>query len=121
VHLPPDFVALTELERIEGMGLPARGEFKQFYTLVTDAVRRYLEARFGVEALDRTTHELLGDLARRGLEVDGLAALLDEADLVKFAKYRPDEACAEGAMSLARDVVIGSRRRVAVGDTPGRS
>ncbi len=120
VRLPPDFVALAELERIAAMGLPARGEFKQFYTLVTDAVRRYLEARFGVEALERTTFELLDDLARRRLDVDGLAALLNEADLVKFAKYKPDGARADDAMSLARDVVIGSRRRVAVGDTPGQ-
>lgn len=119
VRLPPDFVALAELERIAAMGLPARGEFKQFYTLVTDAVRRYLEARFGVEALERTTFELLDDLARRRLDVDGLAALLNEADLVKFAKYKPDVARADAAMNRARDVVIGTTPRV-VNDTPGQ-
>ena len=112
VLIPPDIVALTELERIEAMGLVTRGEFKTFYTLVIDAVRRYLEARFGVEALDRTTHELLEDLARRGERVDGLAALLEEGDLVKFAKYRPDVTQADEAMRRARDVVVSSTRRV---------
>jgi uncharacterized protein YjiS (DUF1127 family) len=119
VRLPPDFVALTELERIEAMGLPARGEFKQFYTLVTDTVRRYVEARFGVMALDRTTGELLGDLAHRRLDVDGLAALLNEADLVKFAKYTPDVTRADAALGRARDVVVSTTPRVA-SDAPGR-
>ncbi|HEU4366235.1 MAG TPA: DUF4381 family protein [Candidatus Krumholzibacteria bacterium] len=111
VLIPPDIEALTELERIEAMGLVARGEFKTFYTLVIDAVRRYLEARFGVEALDRTTHELLRDLARRGDTIQGLGALLEEADLVKFAKYKPDVTHAEAAMKRARDVVVSSTPR----------
>ncbi len=111
VSLPPDFVALTELERIEAMGLVQRGEFKTFYTLVVDAVRRYLEARFGVEAMDRTTHELLADLGVRGHEIEGLGPLLEESDLVKFAKYRPDAIRAGAALEVARNVVVGTTRR----------
>jgi uncharacterized protein YjiS (DUF1127 family) len=113
VRLPPDFVALTELERIEGMGLPARGEFKEFYTRVTDTVRRYLEARFGVEALERTTDELLGDLARYGHAIEGLDALLNEADLVKFAKFKPEVTQADDALRRARHVVVSTTPRVA--------
>jgi hypothetical protein len=121
VRIPPDVTALGELLRIEAMGLVARGEFKEFYTRVTDTVRRYIEARFAVDALDRTTHELLDDLARQGHSVEGLGALLNEADLVKFAKYKPDVTHAEAALRSARDVVVNSTRRVAVGDTPGQA
>lgn len=111
VRIPPDVIALGELARIEAMGLVARGEFKEFYTRVTDTVRRYIEARFAVDALDRTTHELLDDLARQGHAIEGLAALLEEADLVKFAKFKPDVAHAEAALGSARDVVVSSTPR----------
>jgi hypothetical protein len=120
VRIPPDVAALAELDRIEAMGLVARGEFKTFYTLVADAVRRYLEGRFGVEALERTTYELLDEMERRRLHVDGLAPLLNQADLVKFAKYKPDAETADAALGSARHVVVSSTRRAA-SSAPGPS
>ncbi len=108
VRLPPDFVALTELERIEAMGLVERGEYKAFYTRVVDVIRRYIEERFGVEAMDRTTGELLDDLARHGKRIDGLGALMNEADLVKFAKFTPAPASATAAIASARSIVIAT-------------
>lgn len=112
VVIPPDLTALTELERIEAMGLVARGEFKTFYTMVVDVVRRYLEARFGVQALDRTTGEILHDLERSGKRVERLDSLLNEADLVKFAKYEPQAAAANAAIETARAIVVATTPRV---------
>ncbi len=112
VRLPPDLVALTELERIAGMGYLDRGEFKLYYTLVVDVVRRYLEARFGVEAMDRTSPELIREIHRRDAPVGDLAALLEEADLVKFAKLVPDRPAATAAIERARAVVVDTTPRV---------
>lgn len=109
-RMPPDYVALAELSRIERMELVAKGEFKTYYTLVTDAVRRYLEERFGVTAMDRTTDELLGVLAAAGAETDGLGPLLQEADLVKFAKHTPAASNATAAMRAAREIVVRTSR-----------
>jgi len=106
IRLPPDIVALTELERIAGMGYVDRGEFKLYYTLVVDVVRRYLEARFGIEAMDRTSSELIREIRRRDVRVDDLAALLEEADLVKFAKLAPDRPAAAAAIERARTIVV---------------
>jgi len=116
-HLPADYVALTELTRIEKLGLLDAGEFKQYYTLVVDAVRRYLEARYAVDAMDRTSFELLDDLRRRRIEPPNLEALLGEADLVKFAKYVPTRAAGEAAMRAAREVVVKTAMRPAAADT----
>lgn len=106
VKLPPEVIALAELERISALNLPARGDYKQHYTLVVDTVRRYLEARYGVEAMDRTTYELMDDLERRRVSVDGLEPLLNEADLVKFAKVTPSPESATAAVNKAREMVI---------------
>lgn len=109
--MPPDHIALTELSRIERLGLVDCGEFKEYYTLVVDAVRRYLEGRFGVEAMERTSDEVLGDLEARRVTVDGLEGLFRDADLVKFARFTPAAEQARGAITRAREVVAKTAPR----------
>ncbi len=111
IILPPDVIALAELEKIAGLGLVERGEMKSYYSLVTDVVRRYLGARYRFDAMDRTTHELLDDLARQGRTVAGLGALLDEADLVKFAKLKPEAPTALRLIESARTIVVETTPR----------
>jgi len=110
-RLPADYVALKALAEIEGMNLPEGGKFKSYYTLVIDVVRHYIEQRFDVQTMDRTTDEILYDLSRRNLDVAGLEPLLHEADLVKFAKYKPDVGTANGAMRTSRDLVVQTTPR----------
>jgi len=113
VRLPADVVALAELSRIERMGLVEAGEIKRYYTLVTDAVRRYIDDRYGVDAMDLTTQELVAALAARRTSVDGLEVLLGEADLVKFARFAPTRAAADGALRAAREIVVRTTPREA--------
>ncbi len=110
-RLPADYVALTELTRIEKLGLLDEEEYKQYYTLVIDAVRRYLEERYGMEAMDRTSVELLDEIGRRGLQIDALGPLTVEADLVKFARYVPTLGDGQTAMHRAREVVVKTAPR----------
>jgi len=107
--IPPDVIALAELDRIAAMNLAARGEFKSHYTLVADTMRRYLEARFRIEAMDRTTFELMDALERREVRIAGLNALLEEADLIKFAKVTPTVESAHAAVQRAREIVMATR------------
>ena len=80
------------MSRLRESGLLAGGDFKLFYSRLTEILRAYIEPRFGIDALDRTTAELRTEMKRMNLEDrlhDLLFALLDSADLVKFAKFRP--------------------------------
>jgi hypothetical protein len=104
----PEQIALAELERIASLQLVEKGELKTYYSLVADVVRRYLGARFEVETMDRTTHELLAELARRRMVIEGLSSLLGESDLVKFAKLRPEPTTALRALESARAIVIAT-------------
>jgi hypothetical protein len=103
--LPPDYVALTELTRIERLGLLEKGEFKEYYTRVVDVLRRFMEARFGIEAMDRTTAEVLQNAQPRGAVTSALEALLREADLVKFARFTPAVESGTAAMHAAREYI----------------
>ena len=56
--------------------------------------------------MDRTTYELMHVLEHRRVQVDGLEPLLNEADLVKFAKFAPTPEIATQAVNQAREMVI---------------
>jgi hypothetical protein len=88
----PYIVALEQLDRIERKRWPARGEVARHYEATVDTLRGYLEAAEHLPARERTTGEVLWSLPPH-LTGDGLrdraGALLEEADLVKFARYRP--------------------------------
>ena len=68
---------------------------KLFCTLVSDAVRHYLEERFDFHAPERTTEEFLHELQGTKLllpdQKDSLGEFLQRCDLVKFARYEPGE------------------------------
>jgi hypothetical protein len=89
---PPEKIAYKELERIAGLQLVEQGRFKEHYTLTADCLRRYAEGIYGIPAIDRTTEEFYAALRRArvdGQQVRLFKDLLDESDLVKFAKYLP--------------------------------
>ncbi len=85
-------LALSELENLKGAELLERKAIKKYYTALCDIIKRYLERRYQIEALDRTTQEVKTELKRvkAGDEVTDLAyRFLGSCDLVKFAKYVP--------------------------------
>lgn len=91
--LPPDAWALREMDRLEGEGLPARGDVDAFFARLSDIVRHYVEQRWGVSAPEQTTKEFLQS-ARHHPELSGtheqtLGKFLRIADMVKFAAVRP--------------------------------
>jgi hypothetical protein len=89
---PPWVIAEEALRKLRESDLLANEQFKTFYLRLTDVIRAYIEPRFGIDALDRTTFELRTEFARIGAESqlqDLLFELFDSADLVKFAKFRP--------------------------------
>lgn len=110
---PPIEVAHDELAAIAALHLPDQGEFKRYYSLLSETVRKFLGAEFCFPVLERTTDEVLAAMQQRAMphqarELTG--RFLREADLVKFAKYtpRPDEAAA--ALEQAYAIVDESVR-----------
>jgi hypothetical protein len=96
VYVPPlrpaHIIALEELAILKEKKLWQQGLIKQYYTEVTEILRRYFENRYTFMALEQTTDEIMLDLRRRVQATDILMeteTLLRRADLVKFAKYQP--------------------------------
>lgn len=95
---PAHIIALRELDRIKQEKLWQQGKTKQFYSEVTETLRKYIEDRYGIPAMEQTSDETLDSFKyRRDLlkekTFENLSRILKLADLVKFAKYRstPDD------------------------------
>ena len=105
---PPEVIAYSELDRIEALNLPAKDQFKEHYTLVTDCLRRYIEGRYQIPALERTTDEMRTSFAQALTpteRVRDFINLFTESDLVKFARHRPDTHQAYELIPKARTIV----------------
>lgn len=89
--LSPLEEALQQLRQLEIGGLTDKGEWKKYYSVLTDIFKRYIFRRFGTSALQKTTDELLVAVSSMlNKENLGIAAeALRISDAVKFAKYEP--------------------------------
>ena len=91
-ELPPYEVAIRELDSIKDQKLWQQGLNKEYYTQVTDTLRRYISRRYGVNAMEKTSEEILAIIERESDErsvYDTLRQVLRLSDFVKFAKLHP--------------------------------
>ncbi|MEG0890570.1 MAG: hypothetical protein RR919_01365 [Bacteroidales bacterium] len=101
---PPHIIALRELDKLRIQKLWQAGKEKQFYTGITDTLRSYIEGRYGVSAMEKTSNEIMNSLIDKKIEAKSyneINELFKLADLVKFAKYSPIEAENEDAIPIA--------------------
>ena len=88
---PAYIVALRRLEHFRNDRFWTPEKQKGFYSGVTDALKEYIEDRFGVDAPEMTTEELFSALKNRpeiAADVfESARDLFERADFVKFAKY----------------------------------
>jgi hypothetical protein len=100
--MPPRQAALAMLDRARSLRLIEAGEYKRFYSLVSEALRMYIEALEPAWSADLTTIELASLLLDRHTEASPALEVLTRADLVKFAKVRPDPDTAHADWNSAR-------------------
>lgn len=87
---PAHVVALRQLDQLKEQKLWQRGLVKEYYSSLTDIARGYLNGRFGLQAMESTTSEIM-QMTKDVPEIDkdlrkNLQDLLERADFVKFAK-----------------------------------
>jgi hypothetical protein len=105
-------IALDELGKLRDSDLVAKGEYKLFYLRLSEIFRAYLERRYGISALERTTDEIIREFRSLGLEKSEetmIGEFLDDCDLVKFAKYAPTPSDVEEDFISAKTFVIQTR------------
>jgi len=106
---------LAQLDALEQERLWQQGQHKAYQSRLTDLVRGYIEERYQVPALERTTDELMHELRVSPLSNDHqvlLGNMLHAADMVKFAKALPSPQENEQLMASARRFVLATAETV---------
>lgn len=96
IHKPkpvdPYQAAMAELSRLRQSKLAENGNEKEYYTRLVDILRIYLDRRFGINAMEMSTTQILQSL-RANPDTRGnqprIKQILELADFVKFANIRP--------------------------------
>ena len=110
--------AINELKLLEEEKPKLQTEFKDFYSKLTDIVRRYIEDEVKLDALESTSQELIikleklidkGNLDLEKETVKNLKKVLENADLVKFAKSTPETNVATNDCKVVEAVVIKTK------------
>ena len=89
-RIPAHQKALNSIEEIKSKSTTVTvDDAKAYYTHLTDTLRRYMMERFGFNAMEMTSAEIISRLRQEEdqKKIDELTMLFEAADLVKFAKY----------------------------------
>ena len=102
---PAYIVALRELDKYRSDKYWAPEKQKAFYSGITDALKFYMDDRFGVDAPEMTTAELF-DALKSDKDItpemySNLKELFERADFVKFAKFIASDEDNARALPLA--------------------
>lgn len=103
---PPYQTALRKLEVLRIKKLWQNGFTKEYYSELVEIVKHYIGGRFGFDAPEMTTYELMNARDNWAPEA-GIFKLIERiifcADLVKFAEFQPrrddNEKCLEAGFS----------------------
>ena len=121
--LPPFERAIQDLKDLQNSKYLIESQHKAYYTRLTDIVKEYLEDEVHILAKESTTDELLAkinDLQQTGKlhlseeTINNLKRVLQNADLVKFAKSKPSDNNAEYDRETIENVVIKTQEAIPV-------
>ncbi|WP_373017916.1 hypothetical protein [Muriicola sp.] len=119
--MPPYDRALLELKRLENSKYIIQEEYKKYYSELTEIVRSYLEEDVHISALESTTDQLIaklelmkdaGELRIEEETITQFKRILDTADLVKFARSKPESSRAEEDRKAIEQIVIKTKKAI---------
>jgi hypothetical protein len=106
--LPLHIIALRALEKLDEKKLWQQGKVKDYHSEITEIIRRYFEDRYNFNSLEMTTAQSMQVLNRvmdNQKLIDTTQKFLENADMVKFAKFVPLPSVNDEMMTQAYDIV----------------
>lgn len=100
---------ILAIESLEKAKLWEHEDLKKHYIELTYILKAYLSARYGLNLLEKTTFQTTSLLIASGISNDLVASIqqfLEQADLVKFAKSRPNSDEIMELNALAKQIVL---------------
>lgn len=100
--------AMQLIEELRRDELPAKAEFKAYFSRMTDIFKRYISRRSHTNKMHFTGAEINSEMASTHLDASlraDFARCISIADAVKFAKYRPSVQESEACLTTMTEVI----------------
>ena len=111
--------AIAYLQNLDKKQLVQRGDVKEYYSEMTDITRTYIEESIHIPAMESTSSELMEALKKaiadkkmfvNREELDKFKKVLENSDLVKFAKVFPGQQDMQGDFDQMKSFVKNSSK-----------
>ncbi|WP_378185985.1 DUF4381 domain-containing protein [Aquimarina sp. W85] len=120
-ELPPYERAIEALRKIDNSDLLEKESHKEYYSILSDTARKYIDEEIYDHAMESTTDELItrldqeiksGTLLLESDTLQELKRVLMTADLAKFAKSRPDKLTARADRTTIEQVINKTKEAI---------
>jgi len=120
-QLPPYEEAIVALKELDSTRYLVQNNSKEYYSLLTEIVKKYLDREVDDTALESTTEELidgLNTLKREGnfdfeiRDIQNLDTILKRADLVKFAKMQQGSGQAQADRTTVEEIINNTHEAI---------
>ncbi len=108
-------IALQRLKELKHSELLKKGRAKQYYYILSEIIRQYLENRYQMPVKERTTNEIMTTLSsvkEAQKYASYFGEFLNYCDMVKFSPYLPTELAAEEIIKRAREIIRLTKPKV---------
>lgn len=121
--LPPFEEAMAKLAGIKDLSLIRQNRAREFCFIQSEALRRYIDRRFGIDSLESTTAEFAAKsrtLPVTQAQKEWLIASSEAADLIKFANAPLLESEASALIARTEEFLRQTRPKEGDGGLPGQ-
>jgi hypothetical protein len=117
----PFEIAINSLNELDEKKINSHIEYKIYYTQMTDIIKNYFEKDVEISAFESTSNELIEKIIllkksnKLKLSKDTIVdfrKVLENADLVKFAKYKPDKKVVIDDKELLQSVLVNTKNAI---------
>lgn len=117
----PFEIAINSLNELDEKKINSQIEYKIYYTQMTDIIKNYFEKDVEISAFESTSNELIEKiiLLKKSKKlklsketIDDFRKVLENADLVKFAKYTPDKKVVIDDKKLLQSVLVNTKNAI---------
>jgi hypothetical protein len=91
IIIPPFQIALDLLFKLNDKNLLKQNEVKEYYSQISEILRKYIESGLGLKAMEISSNEIISSLKQQRIETRSIEKVFTISDLAKFAKFKPLE------------------------------
>jgi len=107
IKIPPHEKAISDLKKLQSSNLIDNKKYKIFYSILSDILRKYMEEKFIIQAMENSTQEIIKNLNNKTniKNTELIKKILKTTDLVKYAKAKSNKKESTEIIKMSYDFI----------------